>query len=359
LMNLAVTWPGQDPELRAELARFYDALFDRLRELPGVEAVGGVSVPPLRGGGASGEFVELRYPDEVQNADDLNRLADDPARVGMADFQIASEDYFRAMDIPLLRGRTFNRSDGPRTQHVALVSRSLAESQWPGQDPIGKLVQFAIDGDLTPFRIIGVVGDVHGLESEAQPAFYAYYRQRQWHFAWAWVALRAPNAEQLVPAMREIVRDIDSDIPPEFIRSEELVSGSLASRRFNLSLLGAFAAAALLLALAGIYGAIVFNVAQRMHEIGVRIALGAQRRRVVALVVRGSVLVAGAGIAVGLVVALGASRVVGSMLYGVAPQDPVSFGVAAAALFGAAVAAAWIPAMRAARVDPMVALRSE
>jgi putative ABC transport system permease protein len=362
LMNLAMTWPGQDPELRARLARFYDALFDRLRELPGVEAVGGVSVPPLRGGGASGEYVEQRTLDEVEDFDDLRALVQDSARTGFADFQVASEDYFTAMGIPLLRGRTFSRSDGPGAPHVALVSRSLAESQWPGQDPIGKLVQFGgMDGDLTPFRIIGIVGDVrdYGLESAARPAFYGYYRQRQWHFASAWVVLRAPSAEQLVPAVRAIVRELDPDLPPEFMGSEELVSGALAPRRFNLTMLATFGGAALLLALAGIYGAIAFNVAQRTREIGVRIALGAQRRRVIALVLRRSLVLAGVGIAVGLAIALGASRLVASLLFGVAPHDPVSYFVAAAVLLLAALGAAWLPAFRAARIDPVSALRSE
>jgi predicted permease len=362
LMNLSLTWPGQDPELRARLARFYDALFDRLRELPGVEAVGGVSVPPLRGGGASGQFIEQRYVGEVESFADLERLGDDPTRTGFADFQVASEDYFAAMGIPLLRGRTFSRSDGPGAPHVALVSRALADSRWPGEDPIGKLIQFGnMDGDLTPFRIIGVVGDVrdNGLESEFLPVVYGYYRQRQWHFAWAWVALRAPNAEQLIPVVRAVVQDLDPDLPPEFIPSEDLMSGALAPRRFNLGMLGAFGGSALLLALVGIYGALAFNVAQRTHEIGVRIALGAQRRRVIALVVRRSLLLAGAGIAVGLAIALGASRLVESLLFGIAPHDPVSYAVAAAVLLLAAVGAAWLPAFRAAGIDPASALRSE
>jgi predicted permease len=345
------------------LARFHEDLIERLRALPGVELVGGVTFPPLAGDPTSnGVLLTLNRPDEITTFEEYFELAKDPARVAFAEFKVASDDYFAALDIPLLRGRLFERGDGPGTEHVAVLSRSLAELKWPGADPIGKLLQFGgMDGDLTPFRVVGVVGDVHefGVDVPARPTFYGYYRQRPRVLASFWTVIRAPNAESLVPEARRIVQSMNPDLAPQFRTAEGLFSRSVAQRRFNLTLLGVFGGSALLLALAGIYGAISFHVAQRTQEIGVRMALGALGRNVVALIVRRSVLVAGVGIVAGLVVALGASRLVGSLLYGVSAQDPLAYAGAAVALLAAAAAASWLPARRAARVDPITALRSE
>lgn len=168
------------------------------------------------------------------------------------------------------RLRDRGRSDhGPGPVHAALISRSLAESAWPGQDPIGELVNFAgMDGDLTPLRIVGIVGDVRNrLESPARNTLYAYYRQRPGgHLAAFSIALKARDPAALIAPAREIVQQIEPDVPPEFIAAEELLGRTLAERRFNLVMLGAFGATALLFALAGIYGAIAFDVAQRTNE---------------------------------------------------------------------------------------------
>src|SRR5262249_11119404 len=162
--------------------------------------------------------------------------------------------------------------------------------RWPGEDPIGKLIEFGnMDDDLRPFRVVGVVGDVRdfGLDEEPRPTLYGYYAQRTRAIAWSfWIAIRAPKAERLIPAPREIVRALDSDLVPAFRTVVQLESESVAPRRFNFVMVGVFGATALLLALAGIYGAVAFNVAQRTREIGVRIALGAQARGVVAMVLR-------------------------------------------------------------------------
>ncbi len=363
LMNLALPMPAQGEDTTAQ-ALFYEQLIDRARALPNVAAVGGITAPPLTGGAGNGLFLELRRPDEVKTFDDFEKLArKDAARTGFAEFRIASDDYFAAVGIPLLRGRTFERGDGPGSEHVAVISRSFAESKWPGEDPLGKLVQFGnMDSDLTPFRIVGIVGDVreYGLDAEQRPTFYGTYRQRTRSIWWSfWIAIRAPNAEGLVPAAREIVRSLNPDLVPEFRTVAQLVSTSVAPRRFNLVMLGILGATALLLALAGIYGAVAFNVAQRTHEIGVRVALGARARSVVAMALRQSLWWVAIGVVAGFLIALGASRVVGSLLYGVSPHDPIAYASAATILLAAAVAAAWLPARRAARVDPMVALRQE
>jgi predicted permease len=360
-MDASVAWPRDRDDL-APLALFHEQVMDRLRALPGVENVGGITMPPLAGSGWNGQFIELEYPDEVESFDDFGVVASDPARTMSAQYRIASEDYFATLDIPLLRGRLFERGDGPGAAHVAIVSRSLAEQRWPGQDPLGKLIQFGnMDGDLTPFRVVGVVGDVHefGLDAAPQPTFYGYYRQRLRSLNLFSIAMRAPNAAAIVPAAREIVQRMNPDLVPEFSLSEELFSTSIAQRRFNLVMLGVFGGAALLLAVTGVYGAIAFNVAQRTREIGVRIALGARGPSVVRLVMRRSLSIASIGIVAGLAAALGAAQLIDSLLYGVPAHDPAAYGVAALALLAAAAAAASIPAMRAARVDPMNILREE
>jgi predicted permease len=363
LMNVALPLPTNAPDA-ARVRLIHEELIERARGLPGVTVAGGVTAAPLTGGAGSGMFIEQRRPDEIKTFDDFNALwKGDPGRTGFAEYRIASEGYFAALGVPLLRGRLFGPADGPGAEHVAVVSRSFVERKWPGEDPLGKLVQFGnMDGDLTPFRIVGVVGDVRdfGLDVEPAPTLYGYYAQRTRATAWSfWIAMRAPDAERLIPAAREIVRSLDPDLVPAFKTVAQLESASVAPRRFNFVMVGVFGATALLLALAGIYGAVAFNVAQRTREIGVRVALGAQTRAVVAMVLRKSLAWVCVGVAAGVLAAAGAARLVASLLYGISPHDPLAYAAAAATLLLAALVAAWVPALRAARVDPMVALRSE
>ncbi len=304
LMNIAlpIPVPGADA---SGIGRLHAELIERVRGLPGVAAAGGVTAAPLTGGAGNGVFLELRRPDEVKTFVDFNVLRKgDPERAGYAEYRVASEGYFAVLGIPLLRGRLFGRGDGAGAEHVAVISRSLAERKWPGEDPLGKLVQFGnMDGDLTPFRVVGVVGDVRdfGLDVEPLPTLYGYFAQRTRAIAWSfWIAIRAPNAERLIPAAREIVRGLDPDLVPAFRTVAQLESASVAPRRFNFVMVGVFGVTALLLALAGIYGAVAFNVAQRTREIGVRVALGAQTRSVVAMVLRKSLCGSGLGIAAGV-----------------------------------------------------------
>jgi predicted permease len=363
LMNVALPTPGKDADT-SWIGRLHETLIERVGALPGVAAAGGITAAPLTGGAGNGAFLDLRHPDEIKTFDDFNVLwKANPDRVGYAEYRVASEGYFAALGIPLLRGRLFERGDGPGAEHVAVISRSLAEQKWPGEDPLGKLVQFGnMDGDLTPFRIVGVVGDIRdfGLDAEPRATLYGYYAQRTRAIAWGfWIAIRAPSAERLIPAAREILHGVDPDLVPEFRTVAQLESASVAPRRFNLVMVGVFGATALLLALAGIYGAVAFNVAQRTREIGVRVALGARTSSVVGLVLRSALFWVAVGLATGVVLALGAARAVASLLYGISPHDPLAYAAAAAVLLIASFLAAWLPALRAARVDPMVALRSE
>jgi predicted permease len=362
-MDVSAPWPDDRRELEP-LVPFYDELIERLRTLPGVDAIAGISIPPGSGGGWDGTAVSQASPDEIRSFDDLQAVAADPARISrLTEYRLASEGYFAAVGIPLLRGRVFERGDGPDAERVAVVSRSLAERLWPGEDPLGKLVQFGgMDGDLRPSTVVGIAADVRGtyaLEQEPRPTFYAPFRQRPWSLTVFHVVLRTADAARVVPAAREIVQRMDADIVPQFSTSEQAYAAQLAPRRLNLVLIGVFGGTALLLALAGIYGSMAFQVARRTHEIGVRMALGAKPGRVVAMVVRRSLLLAGLGVAAGLAIAFGASRLVSSLLYGIAAHDPISYAIGSAVLLLAAVAACLLPAMRAARVDPVTALRSE
>ncbi len=362
-MDVSAPWPGDRRELEP-LVPFYDELIERLRALPGVDAVAGVSIPPGAGGGWNGSAFSQTHPDEIRSFEDLGAVAADPTRVSrLTEYRVASDDYFAAVGIRLLRGRTFERTDGPDAERVGVVSQSLAERLWPGQDPLGKLVQFGgMDGDLRPSTVVGVVADVRGtfgLEQEPRPTFYAPYRQRPWSLVMFEIVIRTADAARIIPAARDMVQRMDPEMAPQFSTSEQTYSAQLAPRRLNLVLIGVFGGTALLLALAGIYGSMAFQVARRTHEIGVRMALGAKPARVVSMVVRRSLLLAGLGVAAGLAIALAASRLVSSLLYGIAPHDPISYAAGAALLLLAAVAAGLLPALRAARVDPVTALRSE
>lgn len=368
-----VTLPGAEGESDDPLvvgapnrrgAALLDEMIGRLRTLPGVAAVGGVNSFPLIGGGSNGMFLVLERPDEVASFEDWRRVSKVPGRTGYADYRVATPGYFRAMEIPLLRGRLFDERDGPASQHVAVVSESLAEAQWPGEDPLGKLVQFGnMDGDLHVLTVVGVVGDVRdrSLEAEPAPMVYGNARQRTTMLGGRFTVVMGGKAAGtgFIPAARRIVRELSPDAPIRFRTLDEIFSASLAERRFSLMLLGVFGVTALLLAAMGIYGVISYVVAQRTREIGIRMALGARRGIVLRLMVREGLILTLAGLALGVTVAFAATRVLASQLYGTTAMDPLTVGGVAVALGTIALLASYIPARRATRVDPMVALRAE
>jgi predicted permease len=358
-MNVALARPANDAEAQT-LAGFYDELMRRLRAFPGVQAVGGVTAPPLRQNNTNGMLIELNRPDEVQSIEDYAALALNTDRGVYAEFHVASDDYFATLGIPLLRGRLFDGRDGPDAPHVAVISRSLAQLRWPGQDPLGKWVQFGnMDGDFTPFTVVGVVADVleFGLDAEPRATFYASLRQRPRTTADFWIGIRAPGGANVAAGARRVLAELDSGVPPEFHAADDLLATSLAARRFALTMLAVFGGAALLLALTGVYGAIAFDVAQRRNEIGVRMALGARSGAVVAMILTRGVALTAGGIAVGVVVALVGARIVESLLYAVSAYDPFVYAATVALVAFAALAAAAAPAVRAARVDPNISLR--
>jgi predicted permease len=354
--------PVRDEAQGRAQVQLQETLTARLRELPGVAAVGSVTEFPLEGGGgADGTFLVLNRPDEVAGFEDFQQLMKEPARTGSANFRVASEGYFRAMGIPLLRGRLFETGDTRDTPHVALISESLARARWPGEDPLGKLIQFGnMDGDLRPFTVVGVVGDVRdqSLSSPPEPTLYGCSRQRlraagRFHLAIS----GSGGSAALAQAARPLLRELTPEVPPRLRTVESLLEGSLAQRRFSLLLLGVFGGVALLLAVLGLYGVVSYAVAERTREFGIRFALGASTRAVLGLVVREAARLAGLGLLLGALGALGLTRVLESLVYGVSATDPVAFAGVALLLLAVALLASLVPARRASRVDPMSVLR--
>ncbi len=360
VVDLSQPDPENDSEKTA-LRRTQGEILARLRALPGARSAGLIDGLPLSTGSRNGAFLVQTSPDEVKGYEDFERLMKDPARTGMAEYRAASEGYFETMGIPLVRGRLFQEGDDPDSTHVALVSQELVRERWPNEDPIGKHIQFGnMDGDLRLLHVVGIVGDVlhEGLDSPSRSTIYTNARQRP-PPEYSIVIGYSGAGTALTASAREVVREIVPDVPPRLRLMEDVVSESLADRRFNAVLLGAFGAAALLLAVLGTYGVVAYGVTERTREIGLRMALGARPNDVLGLVVgQGSRLVA-AGLAFGLVLAFGLTRFLSSLLFQVGAADPLTYIALALGLGGIAFLACYLPARQASRVDPMVSLRYE
>ena len=332
---------------------FLSAVLQRLESLPGVEAAGLVSPLPMSGNASSKTFTLEGQP-----------LA--PGNLSASNFRLISPNYFRAMGIPLQRGRAFNERDTKDAPLAVIVNETFVRRFLPGTDPIGRRV--LIGADLTenpnppPYEIIGVVGDVHhdGLDVEAGPEYYVSYLQDPLRRMDLVVRTRSDDSSSMVATLRNAIKEVDQEqYIPRVETMEQLLAESVARRRFNMMLLGIFAALALALAAVGIYGVMSYSVTQRTHEIGIRIALGAQAGDVLRMVVRQGMTLALIGVGIGLLAAFAVTRIMSSLLFGVSPTDALTFALVALLLSGIALVACLIPARRATRVDPMVALRYE
>jgi predicted permease len=359
-MDLAMPASG-GPAETAQLSTFYAGVFDRLRAIPGVDDVAAANAVPLDGGLADGMFAVISPTDEPKTMDDIKVLFQQKEKLGTADFCVASPAYFRALGIPLVRGRLFDDRDAPNAPHVAVISESLARTRWRNLDPIGATVEFGnMDGDVRPLTIVGIVGDTreYGVEQPPRPTLYVNLIQRPPYSAT--VVLRSSGDPATVTsAARSILREVAPDVPPRFRTFEQIYSTSLGARRFNLTLVAVFAGTALVLAIVGIYGVMTYNVTQRRREIGVRVALGAQRGQVLRVILGEGISATSIGIAVGVAAALALTRTIQSLLFGVTATDPLTFAMVVMVLAAVATVASYLPARRATNADPMEALRQE
>jgi putative ABC transport system permease protein len=331
---------------RAQRLNFWNQLSSRVAALPGVEAVGAVDSLPF-----SGDARVWRFRHE---GDDANAAAG-PA----ATFQVATPDYFRSVGMKLKRGRFFTSGDVEKAPPVAIVNDTMARRFWQGGEAVGRRI--VIRNEQFAREIVGVVSDVRhfGLDREAQPEMYAPFEQYVIDVMPMVIRVKSDPA-RFAGAVREQARAVDPNVAIAGVAPmRELLSDSLAQRRFTALLLGVFAAVATLLASAGVYGVMAYSGASRAREIGVRLALGAQRGDVLRLLLKQGMRLASVGVTIGLLASLALTRLIEGLLFGVSATDPLTFGVIALLLMLVALLACWIPAWRAAKVDPMIALRNE
>jgi putative ABC transport system permease protein len=340
--------PTRYPEGSSRGGLYIQEVLQRVRAIPGVKSAAVVDSLPLESG-ASTDFVIAGRPPL--------KPGDEPE----ANIHMASSNYFELMGIPLLAGRFFTPQDSANAPRVMLISRAMAREYWPGADPIGSKVTMKDWGPDLTGTVVGVVGDVKldGLEVATRPAIYWPIQQFVGAFNALVVRSDAPSSS-VVPAIRAAVWSVDPEQTIAKISTmEEIASDQFTERRFNLGLIGAFAALSLLLASIGIYGVLAQSVQQRTREIGIRMALGAQSGDVARLVLSQGLGMSLLGIAIGIAGAMAATRLMSSLLFGVKPLDASAFAAAAAVLLAVTLAACWLPARRASRVDPLVALRYE
>jgi len=345
-----VTLNGERYGSIANRALFWDAFEERMRAIPGVRDVALTTDLPI---GGAPIFHNLAFEGKPMA----------PGTEPEVYYRGVNATYFRTMSIPLVKGRTFTSADRQGSPLVAVVNEAFARQYYPGEEVLGRRVRWA-SGDGTWITIVGVVADVRGLSLDQGevPAMHVPYTQETnaWR-RWMDIAVRTDgDAGALAPVLRREILALDRAVPVARVRTmDEVLAASVADRRFNLILLGSFAAVALLLAVAGIYGVMSYLVVQRTREIGVRLALGATPAGVVQLITVRGLALACAGIAIGLIASFFLARFIETMLFGVRATDITTLAGAAAMLLAAALAACIIPALRAGRVDPLTALRSE
>ena len=305
---------------------------------------------PLKSWGTNGDFgIE-------------GRTAAGNERPPFAEYRTVSDDYFRTLGIPLLAGRAFEPGDGEPGRQVVMINRALAERYFPGESPLGKRLT---DLDKEPFTIVGVVGDVKnaGLAEDVRAELYVPHRRPGRSGRWTWSpALPAPGASRRrwPPAVRRAILELDPGAGGVRGRTmDDIIAGSLAGRRVTMLLLGAFALLAVALAMAGVFGVVSYDVARRTHELGLRMALGARVGNVLGLVLRDALVLAAGGVVAGLGASAGLARLIRAQLFGVGVTDAGTYAAAALLLVAVALAACWMPAQRAARIDPIRALRVE
>jgi putative ABC transport system permease protein len=326
---------------------FYQRALDRLRALPGVTTAGAGQIFPLSG------------DDYILSFEQVGKPPLPPGNSRSAAYYSITPGYFQALRIPIKAGRDFNAHDDAAGTPVAIISEGMARQYYANENPIGQRIQMG--NGSKPSEIVGIVGDVRDQQLEALGRPAVYQSAAQVPFGTMYFGVRsAADAAALIPAIRTAMRELDSELPLDAVGTvDALVATSLAQRRFAMLLMAIFAGIALALAMIGIYGVISYAVTQATQEIGIRMALGAQPGDVLGMVFRYAGVLLGAGLLIGLGGAFAAGKLIATQLYDVKPTDPVTFAAVAAALLVTGAVASAVPAIRATRVDPLIALRDE
>jgi putative ABC transport system permease protein len=343
--------PDNDPySVEEKRADFLLELSRRVSALPGVElaSLSGNDTLPMNSGRNYSPFSIPGRPAESE-------------RNPVADIAVVDTQYFRTMEVPLITGRNFVSLDTYKTKPVAVIDQTLARSYWPRESPLGQELKFGFGRGLQGVTIVGVVGDIKSDGFEAPSVPHIYVALGQFAPVNAVVFLRSrAGVERLGEAVRYEVETLDPNVPVHSISSmDQIIARSVADRRFALELLGVFASVALLLAAIGIYGVMSYSFSQRAHEIGIRLALGAQRMHILSMAIGEGMRLVAIGLAICLIGAAVLTRFVRTLLFDVSPFDPITFAAISGALAGVAFLACYVPARRATRLDPLVALREE
>jgi predicted permease len=320
---------------------------ERVSAIPGVVAAGAVAHLPFEGDAGRGFFVEGR-PDPG------------PENMPGAAYSVVCPNYFRALEIPVLEGREFTHQDSLGAPGVIVINQAMAQKYWPNENPVGRAIRVG-GPNGSRLTVVGVVRDVHnwGLDEKIHPQFFRPYPQAGWPVMSVVVRTKGAPASY-IPAIKSALAEVEPERPVSQVAlMQDVVSGSVGSRKFPAILLAGFAALALALAAVGIIGVVSYSVTQRTREIGIRMALGAARTDVLKLILSGSMVWVAVGIVLGIIASLGLTRLLGTLLYGVKPGNPLVLGSVSLVLASVALLASYIPARRAAKVDPMVALRYE
>jgi len=330
-------------------AAFYQKVIKTVEQLPGVESAGAISTLPLGGD-------NLTFPIIIEG-----RIPQSQSEMLTTNFRTVSPNYFATMNIPLKKGRFFNEHDTETSPRVSVINETLANKYFPSQNPIGKRISITIFGGPVEREIVGVVGDVRHSTLDAEPGSEVYDTYLQTPSPFMTLAVRTlTSPASMGPSLRRAVRDVDAEQPIFNLKSmEQVIADSLVLPRLSTVLLAVFAGVALFLAATGIYGVVSYSVAQRRHEIGIRMALGAEAGDVLKLALAQGVKLASVGVVVGLVGAFAATRLLSTLLYGISATDPITFVVVSIFLTGIALLATYIPARKAMKVDPLVVLRNE
>ena len=347
-VTMRVSLPGSRYPNAPQRTQFFHRLFERIAPLPGVQAAGAVSFLPMVGLGAATGYEVVGEPPPPAGQEPV------------CDVRVITNDYFKAMGIPVLRGRLFNEQDATDATNKVIVNETMARRHWPNQDPIGRKVKISWN-DTREDEIVGVVGDVRHQGLDATPRSMTYWPHARFAYGSMTLAVRtAGEPAAVVGAVSRVIREHDPNLAVADVQTlDQVIEKSVAQRRLTMLILGIFACAAMVLAAVGIYGVIAYSVTQRTQEIGIRLALGAQRSDVLRMVMRQSAVLALTGIAIGAVGALALTRLMTDLLFEVKPFDPLTFVAVSGVLAAIAMLASFVPGRRATRVDPVVALRAE